>query len=131
MKTIEDVIDIDTKWLIHFLKENHIFKQYFEKLFKQSEHIIKHPNYNNWLNYIKSNKEFYKFSSLEEEDIKLDEMLVKNYQLFNSIFLFANWLGQPLVLKYNASLEAYDWNRFSDKFLNLKRLLNDINAVLI
>lgn len=129
MKTIEDVIEIDTKWLVHFLKEKHLFKQYFEKWFKQYELVINYPNYNDWLKHIKSNKTFYKFSSAREEDIILEKMLITNYQLFNSTILFANWLSQPLVLKNNASLEAYDWNVISEDYLNLKRLLNNINAV--
>ena len=33
IKTIDDIIKLDTKWLIHFLKENHVFKQYYKKLY--------------------------------------------------------------------------------------------------
>lgn len=128
MKTIYDVIEKDTKWFLHFLKEKHIKTQFFEKRNKQ------HPKckcftYNDWVKHIKDNLIFYMFPYNYHIENKEWEIFLKvTDRLINSSILFSGWWEKPYTLDNISSYEADKWLIFKTDYIDLKTLLFVINA---
>lgn len=128
MKTIEDVIKKDTKWLIHFLKEKHSLNAYFTKWMYQNIEE-KSSDYNIWLNFILSKKNYYT-NNFEIYVLKKQwcNLLYKNGILVDSLVLFATWGKEPYVYSHNISIESREWIILRNNFLDLKQQLFLIKA---
>lgn len=124
MKNLEYIIEKDTKWLLHFLKEKHSFNHYFEKLISQNTQDI-FFKYCYWLNHIKNNKQYYKPSYLT--NVNLNEFIFNNSQLFDNIILFCDWSKLPFTLDITTNLESYKWSEMSNEYKKFKRNLKIIN----
>lgn len=124
MKNLDYIIEKDTKWLLHFLKEKHIFKPYFEKMISQNKQNMS-LKYDDWLNHIKNNPQYYKPSYLG--DISLNDYIFSNAQLFDNIILFSNWHNLPFTLDINTNSELYKWSEISHEYKKFKRNLKIIN----
>lgn len=136
IKTFDDIIKIDTKWLIHFLKENHIKKEYFNKMLP----LKKFPSYNDWIKFIFNNKVLYtryiKYIVENIDEAKLNDnnikrILSENPFLISSPGLFAVWQELPFTLittdnVFDLSLEYKAWKNIRDKFINTKFIITKI-----
>lgn len=131
MKAVKDVIKIDTKWLLHFLKEKHWFNAYITKLVQQNMDNSA-CSYNVWLNYILNKKEHY----INNFEIYINKkqwnlLLIENVSLFNSMSLFALWSSEPYIFSNNMSIECRNWINIKNDFLDLKQQLFLIKADMI
>ena len=133
MKTIEDVIDIDTKWLIHFLKENHIFKQYYKKLYNVLDKENKPFSLIDVMN-----KNLYYTDEYIGVFKKNDDMLFDNNNLLTSNILFSSWNFAPYALSKQdehgtdiSYTESARWLKITYEYVNFKNKMKKINKDLI
>lgn len=133
IKTIDDIIKIDTKWLIHFLKENHFFKQYYKKLYNILDKEDKQFSLNDVIN-----KNIYFADEYIGFFKKNDDMLFDNNNLLSSNILFSSWYFAPYVLstqyentneiKHN---ESEQWLKITHEYVQYKHILKYINKSIL
>ena len=133
IKTIDDIIKIDTKWLIHFLKENHIFKQYYKKLYNISD-----KENNSFSLKDVMNKNLYYTDEYIGFFKKNNDMLFVNNNLLSSNILFSSWSFAPYVLaKQDENVneishnESARWLNITNEYVNFKNKMKKINKDLI
>lgn len=132
MKVMEDIVNLEIKLLIRFLKENHIFQLYFKKMWNEN-------NYNapkSLINYIKYiNKEKLRYTNLLpkykifEDKFHSIKFITSNETLFSDFKLFSHWTEYPLVLNKHSSIEeGFEWCRYKQNFIEFKKFLKRING---
>ena len=123
MNSLEDVIKKDTKWLLHFLKENHCFNQYVTKMNAQKEQPICYT-YENWVNFIKQNDLTYVYDLIRFSNNNMWVELLKNdKQLLNSITLFSDWRFKPFTLSNSEQKEWKSWLKIKDDYILFKEFI--------
>lgn len=120
-----DIIKIDTKLLLRFLKENNLLQKYFIKNNK------KFNSYDKWYEFIIKNKKDYMicYSYLMRQKA-YNELICMNKNLINSQKLFSALYDKPFVLndyylEYEFSLfnhEENAWNEILNNFIVFKTL---------
>lgn len=132
MKVIEDILKLEIKLLIRFLKENHIFQQFFIKMLNEN-------NYNapktltSYIEYIKNERfrytGFFPIYKILEDEYHTVKFVVSNESLFSDLILFCNWTDYPLVLSKRSCLEeGFEWCNYTQKFIEFKKFLKRING---
>ena len=135
MKDINQIIEKDIKWLLHFLKENHIQNQYFQKI--RDKKIIR--NFNTWRKFIFLHKNLYlnmiKYSNQVSNNNQLTkymfyDFLKGNSILFSSSVLFSVWAEEPFTLVHGQNITYCDlehkaWKNIRDSFVNTKSIINN------
>ena len=119
MTIIEKYINQDMKFLLRFLKEKHIFKEY-QKKFGNISAINNFTSYNNWLNFIKENLEEY---CMFDDDSLNDEnkyYVFNNDKLISSEYLFSLWSKMPFVLNDDIYIESHTWEHYCSDFVTFK-----------
>lgn len=116
MNSIDDVIEKDAKFLLRFLKENHLKEDFFTK-FLNGKICKARYNFKDYLSYIHNNDDVY-ISSLNMNN-SFHEMLINTDKLILSVTLFGFWDKSPYVYgKYN---EAHAWHKICHDFRNFKQ----------
>lgn len=133
IKTIDDIIKLDTKWLIHFLKENHVFKQYYKKLYNVLDKENKPFSLIDVMN-----KNLYYSNEYIGVCKKNDDMLFDNNNLLTSNILFSSWNFAPYALSKQdehvndiSYTESARWLKISYEYVNFKHKMKNINKDLI
>lgn len=120
-----DVIHVDIKTLIHFLKEEHKFYPFLKKLCNTNKNN-KPQNYNEYYNFICNKSNIY-ISSVQNKNLMINnkwkEILIQNDKLLLSTILFATWSCEPLVLKNESQDENKVWCKATYDFIQLKKLI--------
>lgn len=129
MEDIDEIIEIDTKWLLHFLKEKHLTEHYFKKLYNITD-MSKKPKTLEQL--IEKNKKLSTNYLLGFRDKSDKYILFYNGNLLKSNVLFAAWYYHPFIFNpdFNRFVdnfeEAYAWRDISNNYLDLKYILSHI-----
>lgn len=137
MKNINEVIITDTKWLFHFLKEKHLMKQYYLKLYNIEDKFIKPFNFNKILEFnLELKNEYINNYEYLTENQRFKRLLIVNDNLLINSNLFANWCGKPFVLsiRYNLEnlnstkqlVELNQWHDICKKYTEYKNILEKI-----
>ena len=108
----------DMKLLTHFIKENHICRQFFNKMNKNINSFIEWKEmiiqsfflYENQLDYFK-------------KVFKINDDILANPNLIYSKTLFNNWDSKPYTLKKNQMNETLEWHSTYINYLGMKSIL--------
>lgn len=93
--TKKEAIKLDTKFLLRFLKENHLLKIFLFK-FNNGKNIKAKFSYKEYLKFILRHKQYYHLFS---DDLSLDD-IINNKKLFLSAILFCDWFQPPIITTY-------------------------------
>lgn len=132
MNNIEDVIKQDSRWLLHFLKERHIKKQFFDKIYNTTDKNIKPKTFDEYIdNNIALIKQYLIYFERQFEENKFNDILFKNTNLIGNNDLFSTWYISPFVFCQNGdNFFNYDefnvWFEIRDKYYCLKEKLSKI-----
>lgn len=132
MNNIEDVIKQDSRWLLHFLKERHIKKQFFDKIYNTTDKNIKPKTFDEYIdNNIALIKQYLIYFERQFEENKFNDILFKNTNLIGNNDLFSTWYISPFVFCQNGdNFFNYDefnvWFEIRDKYYFLKEKLSKI-----
>lgn len=132
MKTVNDIIKIETKQLIHFLKENHNLRNFFKKMFNDKNNLAP-KSYYAYCKYILFQKNYYLNRFVYKEEIEFKDFIIYNDTLFMDANLFSIWSYRPFmfsnVIHSDISVEEGEkWAKIKTDYLNLKKLLNNIRV---
>lgn len=132
MKTIEDVIHLEVKIFIRFLKENYIFDKFLAKMWNENNY--KAPKslkeYIDLINHEqKRYTTYYPVYKILEDKSHTIRFIIKNDNLLSNTVLFCYWTGNPLILSQNNLVdEGIQWCDWKNKFIIFKKQLNKING---
>lgn len=118
----------DTKLLLHFLKENHLDKQYFEKIYKccMGQKILL-KTYKAWENRNLSLSRYYiNIFDFPKESNDYFGILFNCCLLITHPSYFAVWQDSPWILGTSQSKEIAAWNKVRHDFLETKKMLSFI-----
>lgn len=132
MNNIEDVIKQDSRWLLHFLKERHIKKQFFDKIYNTTDKNIKPKTFDEYIdNNIALTKQYLIYFEKLFEENKFNEILFRNPNLIGNNDLFSTWYCSPFVFypkgEYTFNGDEFNaWLEIRDKYYFLKEKLSKI-----
>lgn len=132
MKTIEDVIHLEVKIFIRFLKENYIFDKFLAKMWNENNY--KAPkSLNEYIDLINHEQKryttYYPVYKILEDKSHTIRFIIKNDNLLSNTVLFCYWTGNPLILSQNNLVdEGIQWCDWKNKFIIFKKQLNKING---
>lgn len=116
----------DTKFLLHFLKENHLVKPYFKKIHKCSmEQKILFNTYKEWEIRNLSLSKYYinVFDFLTENNDYL-RLLFNCGSLIKHPTYFAVWHVSPWLLGTSQINEITAWSKVTNNYLETKKMLS-------
>ena len=136
---LKKIIEIDTKILLHFLKENKIFRQFLKKIHNNISD--KPKNIEEWINdnlnlidvYNQSTTARCDYVASFRKSFKDDVpnnvfYIATNPNLLQCTKLFSDWGYAPITLSLDPDLEWSKWKDVTHRFIKLKILLYQINA---
>lgn len=132
MKTIEDVIHLEVKIFMRFLKENYILAKFLAKMWNENNY--KAPkSLNEYIDLINHEQKryttYYPVYKILEDKAHTIRFIIKNDNLLTNTLLFCYWTGNPLILSQNNLVdEGRQWCDLKNKFIFFKKQLNKING---
>lgn len=129
MKNINQIIEIDTKWLWHFLKEKHLTKQFIGKLYNVTDTLEKPKTLKQLLENNINRSEHYIYGFRYESN---EYTLFNNENLLSNSKLFAAWYCPPFIFNPRCNIfstnfeEAHAWRNIKNNYLDLKYILSYI-----
>lgn len=136
---VNSIIRKDSKWLLHFLKEKHILKQYLIKIHNSTDMDKKPKNYQDWIKQNINKKEYY-LSGYEKLAQANDwkQLILTNRNLIQNNSLFSSWYYRPFAFVVdnnyiiNDSLnvkESFEWSKVLNRYIELKTYIGLIYEI--